>query len=107
MERQYSLRLKELQKSYPESQDKGQSQATNGRNEDGEQPKEIYYPWEGISVYRGNMTSLDLVIPDYKYMLALLHVLHVKVFKPESPDFMKIYKQLKLKMKLAYEAWNR
>ena len=53
------------------------------------------------------MTSLDLVIPDYKYMLALLHVLHVQVFKPESPDFMKIYKQLKLKMKLAYEAWNR
>ena len=53
------------------------------------------------------MTSLDLVITDYKYMLALLHVLHVKVFKPESPDFMKIYRQLKLKMKLAYEAWNR
>ena len=50
---------------------------------------------------------MDLVITDYNYMLALLHVLHVKVFRPGSPDFMKIYKQLKLKMKLAYEAWNR
>ena len=53
------------------------------------------------------MTSLDFVIKNQNFMLALLHVLHVKVYKPGTPDFMKIYKQLKLKMKLAYESWKR
>ena len=68
---------------------------------------EIFYPWECISIYRKNMTCLDLVINDFNYVLALLHILHVRVYKPSSHDFMKLYKQLKLKMKLAFEAWNR
>jgi len=106
MEKSYSLRLKELSGTYPENQEKNVSPTVSPDEEISDGCK-VFYPWESISIYRSNMTSLDLVINDYNYVMALLHILHVRVFKPSSLDFMKIYKQLKLKMKLAYEAWNR
>lgn len=58
-------------------------------------------------MYRANYTTLDFVIQDYKAVMCLLHFLHCVVHKPDTNDFMKIYKQLKFKMKLQYEAWSR
>lgn len=68
----------------------------------------VFFAWECVSIVRQNYTTLDLVIPDYKDALALLNVLHSKLFKPrKSEQFMKFYKRLKLKMKLQHEAWIR
>lgn len=60
-----------------------------------------------MSIFRPNYTTLDLVINDYNYVLALLHILHQKVFQPSSPSFMGHYKKMKFRMKLMHEAWNR
>lgn len=38
--------------------------------------KTEYYPWECVSIFRPNFSTLDLVIKDYNFVLALLHILH-------------------------------
>ena len=63
--------------------------------------------WQCLSIFRANFTTLDLKIEDMHCLLSLLNVLHRKVYKPLDNKFMKLYKQLKFKMKLAYEAWSR
>ena len=40
-------------------------------------------------------------------MMALINVIYRQVNKPSDNSFMKLYRQLKFKMKLAYEAWSR
>ena len=56
---------------------------------------------------RLNFTTLDLCIPDYKDVLALLNVLHYKIYPEKNTQYMKLYKGMKLKMKLQYMAWLR
>ena len=40
-------------------------------------------------------------------MMALLLILHAKLYESSTPKVMLIYKQLKFRMKLEYEAWSR
>ena len=56
---------------------------------------EAFYPWECLSIFRSDYTSLDLVIRDMKVMMCLLHVLHLTAFTPENPNFMRCYKIMK------------
>ena len=37
--------------------------------------------------------------------MALIHVVHHHVYKPEGSDFLRLYRRLKFKMKMSYEAW--
>ena len=69
--------------------------------------EDIFYPWECLSIFRSNFTTLDLQIKDYHHLLALMHVLHKNAYKIEADGFMKVYIQLKYKMKMAYMAWSR
>ena len=40
-------------------------------------------------------------------LLALIHVIHRRIYDQEGEAFLRIYKILKFKMKLAYESWVR
>lgn len=46
-------------------------------------------------------------------MMAIIHFAHTHVYKPEEKfqakidNFLSLYKKLKFKMKLTYEAWSR
>ena len=53
------------------------------------------------------MCTLDLQIEDMKVLMALINVIYRNVYKPSNNDYMKLYKQMKFRMKLAYEAWSR
>ena len=62
-----------------------------------------HYSWECITIYRASyLSTIDLVIPNYRDMMALLHVLHKRVFKPIDQKFLIVYKKLKFKMKMAF-----
>ena len=95
---------------------------------------ELFYSWECLSLIRGLFnTSFDVVIKDMHHLLCLIHVVHRHLYKDfagsekfmpirrkettspiefastveiaASPPFMLVYKKLKFKMKLAYEAY--
>ncbi len=55
--------------------------------------------------------TLDFVVPDPRKLMALLAILSRSVYNLEdetdSNDLMKIYLQLKIKMKLSYECYRR
>ena len=59
-------------------------------------------------MYREDGSTLDLQIEDMDVLLSLLHVIHLQVYYqlPCGPSFMSLYKHMKFKMKLAYEAWS-
>ena len=40
-------------------------------------------------------------------MMALINVIYRFVHKPNDNEYMKRYRQLKFRMKVAYEAWSR
>ena len=68
----------------------------------------MHYPWQCLSIFRKDyFSTLDLVISDEKAILALLHMLHQRVFKPQNKNFMSAYKLDKFRMKLIYEAFSR
>ena len=96
----YLLRLKKQRNKFP--QDEHQSPYELQKDYGG-----TFYPWQCISLFRPNMNTLDLQIEDYKVMMALINVIYRQVNKPSDNSFMKLYRQLKFKMKLAYEAWSR
>ena len=60
-----------------------------------------FYAWECVSIMRSNGYTLDLVIKDYQAALCLLHFIHRTCYKekkgqkPEGPECMSHYKQLK------------
>ena len=54
---------------------------------------EVFYPWESVSIFRANYSTLDLVITDMTSMLALLHLLHKNVFNPMDNTYMTLYKK--------------
>ena len=95
---------------------------------------EPFYSWECLSLIRGLFnTSFDVVIKDMHHLLCLIHVVHRNLYKDfagtetfvpirrrgttspiefasmvevaAAPPFMLVYKKLKFKMKLAYEAY--
>ena len=57
-----------------------------------------------------NGTTLDFVITDSSEMMALLAILSRTIYKLEADkdfnDLMRIYLQLKFKMKLSYECYR-
>ncbi len=58
-----------------------------------------------------NGTTLDFVITDSSKMMALLSILSRTIYKRQADkdinDIMRIYLQLKFKMKLSYECYRR
>lgn len=70
--------------------------------------KHQFYPWECLSLVRSNYTTFDIVVKDYNDLFCLLHFVFKKLFAPEEHvNFMRLFKCLKFKMKVQYEAWNR
>lgn len=69
----------------------------------------MFYPWECLSIYRHNFATLDLVIPDMNCLLALIHVMYKTKAHglPIHRKFMGLFKHMKFRMKLKYEAWRR
>ena len=68
----------------------------------------MHYPWQCLSIFRKDyLSTLDLIISDEKAILALLHMLHQRVFQPQNKNFMSAYKLDKFRMKLIYEAFSR
>ena len=65
----------------------------------------MFYAWECVSILRENDTTLDLVIPFTPNLMALIYVVYNHIYKPEDNSFMDIYRVLKFRMKLSYEAW--
>lgn len=55
----------------------------SGQNETEWNENVMFYAWECVSIVRNNFTTLDFVIKDHKDALALLNILHTKVFKPD------------------------
>lgn len=52
-----------------------------------------HYPWECISIFREDyLSTIDLVIPNCKHIMALIHVLHKKIHDQDNFKFMKVYK---------------
>lgn len=47
------------------------------------------------------------MVTDYVPLMCLIHVVHSKVYKSTDEPFMLMYKTMKFKMKMAYEAWIR
>ena len=55
-----------------------------------------HYPWECISIFREHfLSTIDLVVRDYRPLMALLHFLHQKLYNPYDSKFMWVYKRLK------------
>ena len=69
--------------------------------------EEIFHSWQCISLVRKNGTTFDLVIRNTHNLLALIHVIHQKIYHPPDNTFLCFYKLLKFKMKLSFEAWDR
>ena len=85
IERKYSLRLRN-------QRDQHKSRNAPDVNISETLDWEPLFPWECLSLFRSNFTTLDLVIPDHNYLLALMHVLHREVYRPPNVSFMRIYK---------------
>ena len=70
-----------------------------------------FYPWECLSLVTVNGTTLDFVITDSNKMMALLAILSRTIYNLEADkdfnDLMRIYLQLKFKMKLSYECYRK
>ena len=66
--------MKEKEYLYPVAE----SQKNNNDVENG--LEEAFYPWQCISIYRKDSSTLDLQIEDTDVVLCLLHVLHEKTY---------------------------
>lgn len=72
-----------------------------------------FHAWECLSIYRDNWSTLDLVIKDSHDMMCILHAIsHIDIPCPQDQETsmpmiqtnqcLKIYKQLRMRMKLSY-----
>ena len=61
-----------------------------------------FYAWQCISLVR-KFSTLDFVIPDEKHLSALFHFSWATLYNQTDSSFMQVFRQLKFKMKLAYE----
>ena len=77
--------------------------------------RDFFYPWQCVTLLEEN-ASIDLVVKDREECFALLTVLNYFINK--SPVYncqktqrrvvqMKVYKWLRFKMRLGYEAWRQ
>ena len=66
---------------------------------------DIFHSWECVSFIRKNGTTLDLRMKDHNNLLALIHVVYKHVYEPIDTSFLTLYRILKCRMKVAYEAY--
>ena len=67
--------------------------------------EEMFYAWECVSLIRQSGATLDLVIPHIPDLMSLIHVVYMQIYEPTDNSFMHIFRILKFRMKLSYEAW--
>ena len=65
------------------------------------------YPWECVSLLKKNGMTVDLQIRDTADLMTFLHVVYMNVYRPKDSGFLYMYRVLKFRMKLSYEAWMR
>ena len=69
--------------------------------------KDVFHTWESISLYRHSGTTFDLVIRNTDHLMSLIQYIHKYVYKTnDKDDNLFLYKRLKIKMKISFEAWN-
>ena len=52
-------------------------------------------------------STLDFVVKDEANMMALLHVTGRQFYNQADGDFLRIFRMLKMKMKMGYECWQK
>ena len=52
-------------------------------------------------------STLDFVVKDEANMMALLHVTGRQFYNQADSDFLRIFRMLKMKMKMGYECWHK
>ena len=67
----------------------------------------MVYNWQFVSFMRSNGTTLDLIIRKECDLLSLINVVQQTIYLPEMQQRLMIYKTMRVKMIIAYEAWNR
>ena len=81
------------------------SEISEGEEEPSREKEDMFYSWECVSFIRKNGTTLDLRIKDHKHLLALIHVVYKHVYEPRDTSFLTLFRILKCRMKIAYEAY--
>ena len=56
-----------------------------------------------MSLVRDDGTTFDIVIEDEPSLLSLIQVVYEAVNKPRDKSFLKLFKMMKIKMKIDYE----
>ena len=65
----------------------------------------MFYSWQCVSIVFKNKT-VDFVIKDELVMMQFLACVHPLLFKSTTTDFLRIYNEMKIKMKVSFQAWH-